>query len=446
MEKKTLGSFLSALRRAQGLTQQEVADRLSVSNRAVSRWERDEAMPDITLLPAIADLFSVTVDELLRGERKKESPPPQDPAPAPASAQDNTEQVESAEPPPAQSPSRPATDSRALRGLRALLNRAVSRFRSLMILAMALAAGGLLVMLAVSYGFYRPAIGFPLLLLFAVASIAVGYIAALRMYDVLNDSIDGDNETRLPAAELAGACRTYAEWIYRAITLTANALLMGLPLALFRDPQRVHSVLSGAAYTSILLILIPLSVLVSLRFHRPAVCRLCRPWQKQLDGAWGDPTVPPQKPPRYVKERVKLSLWQLIPPIGVTFGISIANGLVRVPDSTEIDYFGIIAASLLVLAVATACLSLPIALRGTRDNRPRRRELILSGIRNLAIGAVSILSMGFGLSYSWYQDESGQWVSYQQWNEDALSTGLFLALAIILAAALLRQWLRKKKP
>ena len=37
MEKKTLGSFISALRRAQGLTQQEVADRLMVSNRAVSR-------------------------------------------------------------------------------------------------------------------------------------------------------------------------------------------------------------------------------------------------------------------------------------------------------------------------------------------------------------------------------------------------------------------------
>ena len=58
MEKKTLGSFLSALRRAQGLTQQEVADRLAVSNKAVSRWERDEAMPDILLLPAIADLFA----------------------------------------------------------------------------------------------------------------------------------------------------------------------------------------------------------------------------------------------------------------------------------------------------------------------------------------------------------------------------------------------------
>ncbi len=85
MEKKTLGTFLSALRRAQGLTQQEVADRLAVSNKAVSRWERDEAMPDILLLPAIADLFGVTVDELLRGERMRrhrpESPPLSSPIP-----------------------------------------------------------------------------------------------------------------------------------------------------------------------------------------------------------------------------------------------------------------------------------------------------------------------------------------------------------------------------
>ncbi len=41
MEKKTMGTFLAALRRAKGLTQQEVADRLLVSNRAVSRWERE---------------------------------------------------------------------------------------------------------------------------------------------------------------------------------------------------------------------------------------------------------------------------------------------------------------------------------------------------------------------------------------------------------------------
>ena len=69
MEKKTIGSFLSALRKANGMTQQEVADKLNVSNKTVSKWERDEGCPEIMMLPAIAELFSVSVDEILRGER-----------------------------------------------------------------------------------------------------------------------------------------------------------------------------------------------------------------------------------------------------------------------------------------------------------------------------------------------------------------------------------------
>lgn len=69
MEKKTMGSFMSALRKANGLTQQQVADILNVSNKTVSKWECDDGYPEITLLPAIAELYSVTVDELLRGEK-----------------------------------------------------------------------------------------------------------------------------------------------------------------------------------------------------------------------------------------------------------------------------------------------------------------------------------------------------------------------------------------
>ncbi|MBQ6601225.1 MAG: helix-turn-helix domain-containing protein, partial [Clostridia bacterium] len=69
MEKKTIGAFLSALRKANGMTQQEVADKLNVSNKTVSKWERDEGCPEIMMLPALAELYSVTVDEILRGER-----------------------------------------------------------------------------------------------------------------------------------------------------------------------------------------------------------------------------------------------------------------------------------------------------------------------------------------------------------------------------------------
>lgn len=73
MEKKTIGKFISALRRANGMTQRELADKLFVSDKAVSRWERDECAPDLTLIPAIAEIFGITTDELLRGERNTSS-------------------------------------------------------------------------------------------------------------------------------------------------------------------------------------------------------------------------------------------------------------------------------------------------------------------------------------------------------------------------------------
>lgn len=69
MARQSIGEFLSTLRRAHGYTQQQVADKLSVSNRTVSSWETGNAIPDVVLLPAIAELYNVTVDEILRGER-----------------------------------------------------------------------------------------------------------------------------------------------------------------------------------------------------------------------------------------------------------------------------------------------------------------------------------------------------------------------------------------
>ena len=69
MDKKTMGAFLAALRKTHGYTQQEVADKLNISNKTVSKWERDDGCPEIMMLPAIAELYGVTVDEILRGER-----------------------------------------------------------------------------------------------------------------------------------------------------------------------------------------------------------------------------------------------------------------------------------------------------------------------------------------------------------------------------------------
>lgn len=60
-----LAQTVKRLRRAQDMTQEAVAEALGVSPQAVSRWETGQALPDITLLPALANLFDVTIDELL---------------------------------------------------------------------------------------------------------------------------------------------------------------------------------------------------------------------------------------------------------------------------------------------------------------------------------------------------------------------------------------------
>lgn len=72
MAKKSIGQFIATLRKANGMTQKQLAEKLNVSDKAVSRWERDESAPDLSLIPVIAEIFGVTSDEILRGERKNQ--------------------------------------------------------------------------------------------------------------------------------------------------------------------------------------------------------------------------------------------------------------------------------------------------------------------------------------------------------------------------------------
>ncbi len=69
---QTLGARIGELRRAKGLKQDEVAERLGVSPQAVSKWENDISCPDIMMLPKLAELLGVSVDRLLSG--REESP------------------------------------------------------------------------------------------------------------------------------------------------------------------------------------------------------------------------------------------------------------------------------------------------------------------------------------------------------------------------------------
>ena len=69
----TLGKKISELRKEKGITQEELAERLGVSPQAVSKWENDLSCPDIMLLPELAKLFDVTIDELFSVTPKKKT-------------------------------------------------------------------------------------------------------------------------------------------------------------------------------------------------------------------------------------------------------------------------------------------------------------------------------------------------------------------------------------
>ena len=70
MDQKKIGAFLKALRKEKELTQEELAQRLNVSARTVSRWETGSNMPDIGLLIELAEFYDVSIPEIVAGERK----------------------------------------------------------------------------------------------------------------------------------------------------------------------------------------------------------------------------------------------------------------------------------------------------------------------------------------------------------------------------------------
>ena len=71
--KSILAKNISELRRANNLTQLELAEKLNYSDKAVSKWERAEAIPDISVLIEIANIFGVTLDYLIKAEHAQEN-------------------------------------------------------------------------------------------------------------------------------------------------------------------------------------------------------------------------------------------------------------------------------------------------------------------------------------------------------------------------------------
>ena len=66
MKKDTMGMIIATKRKELGMTQLELAEKMGVTDKAVSKWERDLSFPDVTSLPRLAEIFGMSVDELMQ--------------------------------------------------------------------------------------------------------------------------------------------------------------------------------------------------------------------------------------------------------------------------------------------------------------------------------------------------------------------------------------------
>lgn len=164
MEKKTIGAFLAALRKANGLTQKQFAEKLNVSDKAVSRWERDECAPDLSLIPVLAEIYGVTTDEILRGQRRDPEAPVREP--------DN---------------------NRSEKQLRRLLERTRTKFRIRSIITIAIAITGIIATAICNHGLTQAAIGFMVGSIFFVAAAVCQIIFLILGFSAVNaEELDAD--------------------------------------------------------------------------------------------------------------------------------------------------------------------------------------------------------------------------------------------------------------
>lgn len=203
MERKSIGTFIAALRRANGMTQKDLAEKLNVSDKAVSRWERDESLPDLMLLPVIADIFHITVDELLRGERKTEDE--QEAAPDPARLKKQTKRV---------------------------LTVQLNRLRSSNCIAIYIGALGVLAAIVCNFGFSRGLIGF------CVGVVCIAVAAFLSVMFCQSAWQAADDEA-YDAASVLWYRKNVVRWMKLMAFILLGMLALCLPFgAVFFDYSR----------------------------------------------------------------------------------------------------------------------------------------------------------------------------------------------------------------
>ena len=197
-EKKTIGAFIAVLRKANGMTQRELAEKLNVSDKAVSRWERDECAPDLSLIPVIAEIFDITTDELLRGERK-------------AATADTAE---------AQTEESPYIREKSTRMFQNLLRTQLLQLKERSMISYGLMFVGLIAALICNFVFTKGVLGFFLALVFYAAAL-ITEVCFLRRAKVDEDDAHDYGKWLAYQNELAtlGIRVFFALWLCFAVTL-----------------------------------------------------------------------------------------------------------------------------------------------------------------------------------------------------------------------------------
>ncbi|MBQ8175349.1 MAG: helix-turn-helix transcriptional regulator [Clostridia bacterium] len=172
MEKKTIGKFIAVLRKANGMTQKELGERLFVSDKTISRWECDECTPELSLIPVIAEIFGITADELLRGERA-----------APPSGDIETEKGR-------------AASQKGDKQFRFMLHNRMKKYRILSLISIGIAILGLIAAAVANLAFSEGLIGFCLAAVCVVAAAICQIIFASNAYLLVEEEDTHEKEIK----------------------------------------------------------------------------------------------------------------------------------------------------------------------------------------------------------------------------------------------------------
>lgn len=226
MERKTIGGFIAALRKANGMTQKDLADRLNVSDKTVSRWERDEGTPDLSLIPVIAEIFGVTCDELLRGERRspEERNAPQEDC---------------------------YTTQKGEKQRQRLLNSALSQYRTQTYVSIGISFLGLIAALICNLVFLKAVLGFLCGTIFFVVSFACQAIFVNRaLLRVEDGGLDMESISAFRRRIIALAERSIGTTVC-FVGFTAPLLLVDSYMGLSADSMLLFGVIGAVAFLAV---------------------------------------------------------------------------------------------------------------------------------------------------------------------------------------------------